>query len=32
VLQPPHDDGIGRSAVLQDPQGAVFTVSRVVPT
>jgi predicted enzyme related to lactoylglutathione lyase len=31
VLQPPHDDGIGRTAVLRDPQGAVFSVSRVVP-
>jgi predicted enzyme related to lactoylglutathione lyase len=31
VLQPPQDDAVGRTAVLQDPQGAAFAVSRVVP-
>jgi uncharacterized protein len=31
VLQPPQDAQVGRSAVLADPQGAVFSVSRVVP-
>lgn len=32
VLQPPQDAQVGRTAVLADPQGAVFSVSRVVPT
>ena len=27
----PLDDPVGRTAVLADPQGAVFSVSRVVP-
>jgi uncharacterized protein len=31
VIAPPADDPVGRSAVLQDPQGATFSVSRVVP-
>jgi predicted enzyme related to lactoylglutathione lyase len=30
VIAPPADAPVGRSAVLQDPQGAVFSVSRVV--
>jgi uncharacterized protein len=29
VIAPPFDDGVGRTAVLADPAGAVFTVSRV---
>jgi uncharacterized protein len=29
VLSPPADAPVGRSAVLRDPQGAVFSVSRV---
>jgi uncharacterized protein len=29
VVMPPADDGVGRSAVLADPAGAVFTVSKV---
>jgi predicted enzyme related to lactoylglutathione lyase len=31
VLQRPADGPVGRSAVLADPQGAIFSVSRVVP-
>jgi uncharacterized protein len=31
VIAPPSDSPIGRSAVLADPQGAAFSVSRVVP-
>jgi uncharacterized protein len=31
VITPPQDAPVGRTAVLQDPQGAVFSVSRVVP-
>ena len=31
VLSPPADDVVGRTAVLADPQGAPFAVSRVVP-
>ena len=31
VIAPPSDAPVGRTAVLQDPQGAVFSVSRVVP-
>ena len=31
VIAPPAEAPVGRSAVLQDPQGAVFSVSRVVP-
>src|SRR5436190_8258986 len=30
VMEPPADDPVGRSAVLADPSGAVFTVSKVV--
>jgi predicted enzyme related to lactoylglutathione lyase len=30
VIAPPADDGVGRTAVLADPTGAVFTVSKVV--
>jgi uncharacterized protein len=29
VIAPPFDDGVGTTAVLADPQGAVFSVSRV---
>ena len=29
VLEPPEDVQVGRTAVLQDPQGGVFSVSRV---
>jgi predicted enzyme related to lactoylglutathione lyase len=31
VINPPADDVVGRTAVLADPQGAPFSVSRVVP-
>ncbi|HEY1359409.1 MAG TPA: VOC family protein [Thermoleophilaceae bacterium] len=31
VLSPPAADGVGVTAVLADPQGAAFSVSRVVP-
>lgn len=31
VVQPPAPDGVGVSAVLADPQGAIFSVSRVGP-
>jgi len=31
VVMPPFDAGPGRSAVLADPQGAAFSVSKVVP-
>jgi predicted enzyme related to lactoylglutathione lyase len=31
VLQPPQDAPVGRTAVLADPQGAPFSVSRVTP-
>jgi uncharacterized protein len=31
VLAPPFDNPVGRSAVLADPQGASFTVSKVGP-
>ena len=31
VIAPPTDHAVGRTAVLADPQGAVFSVSRVVP-
>ena len=31
VIDPPADAAVGRTAVLQDPQGAPFSVSRVVP-
>jgi predicted enzyme related to lactoylglutathione lyase len=31
VLMPPTDMPIGRRAVLADPQGGTFSVSRVVP-
>jgi predicted enzyme related to lactoylglutathione lyase len=30
VLMPPSDTGVGRTAVLADPAGAVFSVSKVV--
>jgi uncharacterized protein len=30
VIAPPFDDGVGRTAVLADPAGAVFSVSKVV--
>jgi uncharacterized protein len=30
VLSPPADTGVGRTAVLADPAGAVFSVSKVV--
>jgi len=30
VIAPPADDGVGRTAVLADPAGAVFTISKVV--
>jgi predicted enzyme related to lactoylglutathione lyase len=30
VLMPPSDTGVGRTAVLTDPAGAVFSVSKVV--
>jgi predicted enzyme related to lactoylglutathione lyase len=30
VITPPFDDGVGRTAVLADRTGAVFTVSKVV--
>jgi uncharacterized protein len=30
VLAPPSDNGVGRTAVLADPAGAVFSVSKVV--
>jgi hypothetical protein len=30
VIAPPFDDGVGRTAVLADPTGAVFMVSKVV--
>jgi predicted enzyme related to lactoylglutathione lyase len=30
VVAPPFDDGVGRTAVLADPAGAVFTVSKVL--
>jgi uncharacterized protein len=29
VIVPPYDDPIGRQAVIADPQGAVFGVSKV---
>jgi predicted enzyme related to lactoylglutathione lyase len=31
VIVPPYDAGVVRIAVLRDPQGAVFTVSRFAP-
>jgi uncharacterized protein len=31
VVAPPFDTPVGRTAVLTDPQGAAFSVSRVVP-
>jgi predicted enzyme related to lactoylglutathione lyase len=31
VIAPPADDVVGRTAVLADPQGGTFAVSRVVP-
>ena len=31
VISPPADDVVGRTAILADPQGAPFAVSRVVP-
>jgi predicted enzyme related to lactoylglutathione lyase len=30
VIAPPTDNVVGRSAVLADPSGAVFTVSKVI--
>jgi predicted enzyme related to lactoylglutathione lyase len=30
VLAPPSDDGVGRTAVLADPAGAVFSISKVI--
>jgi predicted enzyme related to lactoylglutathione lyase len=30
VLMPPSDTGVGRTAVLADPAGAVFSISKVV--
>ena len=31
LISPPADDAVGRRAILADPQGATFAVSRVVP-
>jgi predicted enzyme related to lactoylglutathione lyase len=30
VIAPPADTGVGRTGVLADPAGAVFTVSKVL--
>jgi hypothetical protein len=30
VLSPPADDGVGRTAVIADPAGAAFSISKVV--
>ena len=30
AIEPPTDNPVGRTALLADPSGAVFTVSKVV--
>jgi uncharacterized protein len=30
VVSPPADTGVGRTGVLADPDGAVFTISKVI--
>jgi hypothetical protein len=29
VISPPADDGVGRTAVIADPAGAVFTITKI---